>query len=205
MAKIYTGIGSRKAPIHILTLARLIGWKLASEGWTLYSGGAEGMDINFYLGALGWTQTQVNVIPNLATIFLPWDGFQKRHNNDPSGHFINYQLLECCPKALELAASVHPNWEAVKKGGSLHMHGRNACQILGLDLKTPTKNVICWAPETIKGVVSGGTATAVSIARASGIPVTNLFNIDDYNRALKFVELTDFDLKTLSGNVGASQ
>jgi hypothetical protein len=49
---------------------------------------------------------------------------------------------------------------------------RNAMQILGEDLQTPTEFVIAW---TIDGRDSGGTGQALRMADYYGIPIFNLF------------------------------
>jgi len=82
------------------------------------------------------------------------------------------------PEAMEIAAKYHGAWDKcsayVRK-----LHGRNAFQVLGLDLKTPSKFLLCWTPDgcishKIRSVRTGGTGTAISIADAYGIPVFNL-------------------------------
>lgn len=204
MTKIYTGVGSRKAPKHICTLMRLAGFKLASDGWCLRSGAAPGPDDEFYLGAMDWYATQIpsEVKHCVAEIYLPWNGFENKWHNDPSGHFINYQFLDGCAKALEIASQVHPNWEACKKGGSYHMHGRNAMQILGAELDLPSQAVFCYAKESSAGVVSGGTATAVNIGKANNVPIKNLFFQDVYEAVLRYVGITEERLFALSGITG---
>ena len=50
--------------------------------------------------------------------------------------------------------------------------GRNGYQVLGYDLKTPSKFLICWTKD---GKETGGTAQAMRIAKDYKIPVYNLF------------------------------
>ncbi len=50
------------------------------------------------------------------------------------------------------------------------MHARNAHQVLGQDLESPSLCVICWTP---KGELKGGTRTAIVIAEQNDIPVFN--------------------------------
>lgn len=87
-----------------------------------------------------------------------------------------------------LAAEVHPKWQsltsAVKK-----LHARNCSQILGMDLKTPSKFVLAWTPdgaETEKqcSARTGGTGTAIKLASRNGIPVFNMAN-DDWETRFK--------------------
>ena len=48
--KWYTGVGSRETPSDILEVMESVGYALASQGWTLRSGGAVGADQAFERG-----------------------------------------------------------------------------------------------------------------------------------------------------------
>jgi hypothetical protein len=120
--------------------------KLQSVGYILRSGGAQGADSAFAAGA---------------------------------GKFVGIWRPEhSTQQSEEIAACYHPVWNKltpyVKK-----LHGRNAFQVLGADLKTPSEFLICWTPDgcishATRSVTTGGTGTAISIASAHGIPVSNL-------------------------------
>jgi hypothetical protein len=84
----------------------------------------------------------------------------------------------CTPMAEEIAARYHPVWNRltpyVKK-----LHGRNAFQVLGGDLATPSAFLICWTPDgclkhSERSIKTGGTGTAISIASEYGVIVINL-------------------------------
>lgn len=77
---------------------------------------------------------------------------------------------DATPEAIELSSRFHPNWSACS-GNARRKHGRNAMIVLGRDLCTPVELVICWTP---RGEYVGGTAQAMRIADAWGIPVQNL-------------------------------
>jgi hypothetical protein len=81
-----------------------------------------------------------------------------------------FYAKDATDEALELAASVHPAWhrcnDYVRK-----LHARNCMQILGKDLNTPVKLVICWTPN---GERTGGTGQALRLADKYGIPIVNL-------------------------------
>lgn len=81
-----------------------------------------------------------------------------------------YHPKQATPEAIEIASKVHPAWENcndwVRK-----LHGRNAMQVLGDVMKTPSEFLICW---TFEGKTIGGTATAIKIAQQNEIPVYNL-------------------------------
>ncbi len=170
--KYYTGIGSRKTPTEILDIMRKIGFKLAQIGWTLRSGGAIGADTAFYMGA---HKASGNV-----EIYRP----------------EHIEQFETGQRALEIAEKYHPYWNNlshyVKK-----LHGRNTFQVLGKNLNTPSKFVICWTPDGCKTHMmrnrqTGGTGTAISIANIRKIKIYNLANINDYSEIVNSKKLKLF-------------
>lgn len=146
----YTGIGSRETPSHICNEMRLIACLLFGRGYILRSGGADGADLAFEEGAA-----------NRKEIFLPWKGF---NGSTSSLYNIN-------PLAFEIASKYHPVWHQLKDSHK-KMHARNVHQVLGLNLNDPVDFVVCY---TVDGKLSGGTATAMRIARDKDIPIFNLF------------------------------
>lgn len=91
-----------------------------------------------------------------------------------------YLANEATDEAMAIAKVYHRAWQRlspyVKK-----LHGRNAFQVLGDDLSTPSMGLICWTPDGCmchenRSIVTGGTGTAISIADAYGVPVANLQN-----------------------------
>ncbi len=155
--KIFAGIGSRECPAHILDLMIRIAYKLSLQGYTLRSGGATGCDA----------------------------AFEKGCDQDVSRKQI-YLAEDATEASMRLASMYHPAWLRCD-AYARHLHGRNAMIILGKDLMTPVRFVICW---TNNGKKKGGTATGIKIAEANNIPVKNLSNHIDYRDAQKFV---DFD------------
>lgn len=152
---VFTGIGSRSTPSHVFDLMTLIAEKLSNHGLTLRSGGADGADTAFENGArAGKTKPD---------IYLPWPGFNNRKY--PSS-------APMTQAALQLAAEIHPAWNQCSQGAR-KLHARNTFQILGANLDSPSDFVVFWAPSK-KGIVQGGTATAVKLAVSHGIPVFNL-------------------------------
>jgi hypothetical protein len=155
MNNIYTGIGSRETPEPILSIMESIGFNFGSLGWLLRSGGASGADSAFEKGA---TKTF-----SPKEIYLPW----KLFNNNLS------KLFNITNEALSIAAKFHKNWSNLSHGSRL-LHARNVYQVLGYDLKTPTKFIICW---TVDGKFTGGTGQALRIADHYNIPIYNLFKL----------------------------
>jgi hypothetical protein len=91
-----------------------------------------------------------------------------------------YRLHDVTDEALELAARFHPKWDRCSEHARLLL-ARNGFQILGPDLQSPSKFVVCW---TCDGKASGGTGQAMRIADAYGITIYNLHDIAAGYRAL---------------------
>lgn len=167
----YAGIGSRIAPPVILVQLTRIARYMEKHGFILRSGGAEGCDMFFERGVLD---------PSHKQIFLPMKGW--RGNDSPFYHVSE--------EAKAIARQFHPNYDALDPFAQLLM-GRNSYQILGEDLKTPVKLVICWTPDGCQGPfrtrATGGTGQAISIAHHHGIPVFNLKNHESIPRLKQYL------------------
>ena len=161
--KYYSGIGSRKTPEDICSLMTKIAKYLYKEDYILRSGGAEGADTAFELGA-----------GDKKEIFLPWKGFNNSKN----------KFIEIPKKAYEIASEFHPVWNTLKDYVKA-LHARNSLQVLGKDLNTLSDFIICW---TKNGSMIGGTAQALRIAKAYDIPIFNLAIEKDKERILKKIE-----------------
>ena len=130
------------------------------------SGGANGADSAFEAGV---------VDPHNAKVFLPWRGF----NNNPSALFDIHEA------AYKMAETFHPAWDRCSPAAR-KFHARNCYQVLGLDLNTPARMVICWTPF---GAVTGGTGQAMRIAQHYGIPIFNL--AEDEGPLDDFIQVTN--------------
>lgn len=160
--KYYAGIGSRQTPPEVMAILEELGYWLALAQFTLRSGGAEGADTAFELGAL-----RANAPKD---IYVPWRGY----NGNSS------MLFTVNPDAFALAATLHPAWDILGQGPR-KMHARNCAQILGDSLDKPAEFVICWTPdgcdsERTRNRKTGGTATAIVLAERNEVPVFNLKN-----------------------------
>lgn len=154
---IYTGIGSRETPSHVLALMTGIATALEGRGYILRSGGAPGADSAFEAGA-----------NTLKEIYIPWLGF----NGSTS------KLLPT-PEAFIMAEKFHPAWQRCRRGARA-LHARNCHQVLGLDLKSPAEFIICWTKDALGG---GGTGQALRIAKAHDIKIYDLagtVNLEDF-------------------------
>lgn len=87
--------------------------------------------------------------------------------------------------AINLAANFHPYWDECNVI-TRKLHGRNSMIILGADLNSPVKFVICYTPD---GKASGGTGLGIRMAESFDIPVFNLFHSETRERFDKFLEI----------------
>lgn len=160
----YAGIGSRKTPDAVLRQMERVGAKLAGDGWTLRSGGADGADSAFARGAAA--------VQGAAEIYLPWSRF----GDCASG--IDASALPSFAQAQEIAARHHPAWAKLGRGVRALM-ARNAMQVLGANLDSPSRFILCWADGSVfdgDRIVdcAGGTGLAVRLGVEQGIAVFNL-------------------------------
>jgi hypothetical protein len=172
--KYYAGVGARKSPTDILAQMYDIAGDLACKGYTLRSGGAEGADEFFYKGA--------GALAGSWEIFLPKErfrGFLSKVFGD--GSFVTHETsLQAYIMATGLLGESH--WNALDSFGKA-CHARNCHQVLGANLDSPVDFVLCWTPG---GATTGGTATAIKLAKKHGIPVINMFN-KDWRQQLEMV------------------
>lgn len=168
MRKIVTLVGTRFPPHQIAQVASKIGRNLSDRGFIGRSGGAIGMDQAWML----------DYNCELSEIYRP----------DDKCNGINVTKFENFYEAEEMVKLIIPHFEYLDFY-SQWLHVRNAYQVLGRDLKTPSDFLLCYA-EVRNKVVQGGTRTAVVLARKHGIPVYNL--IDD-EVAIKWCD--KFDIK----------
>lgn len=164
----YTGVGSRETPTEILDFFTRISFWLGRQGWILRSGGAGGADSAFEQGAIRAEAAK--------EIYLPWGRF----NGNPSRLFD----LDTGNAAAQIAAGVHPAWGRLTQGAK-KLHARNVFQVLGADLMTPSKFLICW---TSGGLDTGGTRTAIVLAKQHGIPVFNFGEPAAYDSFSSFIK-----------------
>lgn len=130
------------------------------DRFILRSGGADGADSAFERG----------VTNGRKEIYLPWRKFNK--NLSP--------LHTVGEDALSMAGMYHPVWKRLTRPAQL-LHARNCYQVLGADLKSPARFVLCWTPDGCESfaertVNTGGTGMAITIASYNDIPVINMFN-----------------------------
>lgn len=160
--KYITGVGSRQAPKQILLAMAQLAGRLVQSGWTVRTGTADGADAAFIMGA--------EACPDRLRVYGPSDA---------------------TPTALQIARKYHPAWDRCSDYAK-RLHARNVLQVLGDDLKTPSKLLVCWTLDGCKRhgtrtIKTGGTGTAISIASENGVPVYNLKNTKDMAAVQKWL------------------
>lgn len=169
--KVYAGIGSRSTPESILAVMTALARALRHEGWLLRSGNAAGADSAFQAGA----GTDAEVYVPSATFGEPFE---------PGSVGIMPS-----PEAFALAEEYHPAWDRCSPFARA-LHARNGHQVLGQDLATPARFVVCWTHDGSldgTGGNTGGTGQALRIAAANDIEVVNLRRPDHLQRVTSYL------------------
>lgn len=163
--------------------------QLESDGWILRSGGAAGADTAFESGVK---------VPDNKQIFLPSRYFNGRTDRDPG--MVNSTQLPAWGNALEAVEEFHPAPDRLTDFARMLM-GRNAMQVLGPDLNSPSSFILAFTP---RGEVTGGTGQALRIAKKYEIPVLNLGNSATYVSLSRWIQNPDHSfsdlIQNLSGN-----
>ncbi len=99
---------------------------------------------------------------------------------------------DATPAAMNVAAALHPAWNRCSPFAR-RLHGRNAFQVLGAALDSPSDFLICWTADgcihhNARTINTGGTGTAISIASTNGVPVHNLSLPAHANSWLKWLK-----------------
>lgn len=183
--KYYTGIGSRQCPKDIMKLMTDIAFKLASKGYILRSGAAQGADTAFEDGAKAYAE-QVDERVVLGQIYIPWDSFTSYDEYYKDWYKV-LDRMSTKMAAYKLASETHPAWDKCSKGDKA-LHARNTYQILGPMLNNPSSFLICWAKVDKHGNIQGGSATAWNLAQKHNVPCFNLYRQEDKDRLVKFIE-----------------
>lgn len=168
----YAGIGSRETPPAYLGMMQSIGCELGKTGWGLRSGAAKGADTAFEIGC--------STVMGIKQIFYAGDIGVNQLTQAPNGDYRG--SVAVCKL---VARAVHPNGRNLSPQ-ALELHARNTYQLLGPDLNTPVKFVVCYCTKDDKGHYMGGTGQALRMALLLNIPIMNLA---DYNPTDKEVLL----------------
>lgn len=153
----YAGIGAQNTPNEVCDQMKSVATLLATMGAVLRSGAALGADSACEMGAK-------SINPKLVEIFIAL-------NAERNPEWFNH------------ARKYHPSWSHLTRP-TQQLHARNSAIMLGRDLQTPVKFVMCWTPDA---EIMGGTGQALRIAEDYSIPVFNLFDPTAIGRLWQFV------------------
>jgi hypothetical protein len=169
---IFTGIGSRDISSQEERTIVDISEHLAYSGFTLRSGKADGADAAFQIGYQSYFYTEKK-LPN-AEIYIPWANFNNKNKRLENHWDIVFGENKT---AKQMVKRIHPAYHKLSEPASL-LHQRNCAQVLGKDLDKPSLFVLYCADENwLNGEVSGGTRTAVELARQLRIRAFNIRNL----------------------------
>lgn len=175
--KHYTGIGSRETPQTMCWFMHEVAFKFAQEGWILRSGGADGADKAFEEGC--------DEAGGDKEIYIPWNGFSGR-NNSEQGVYLLGEGVEA--SARRIVHEIHPAPDKLTKG-ALALHARNCYQVAGLELKLPSRMLLCYAKTDKNGDALGGTRTAWMYAKQFAIKSFNLYIPEHYQRVKEWLNV----------------
>lgn len=186
--KFWTGIGSRYNVSHELQTRQIaIGKHLSEKGWTLLTGGAAGSDFNFLqgssLGSLCDEISQSHVIRPVNNKYYKGQQTITRKGSYGYPAIVEYMEVEDFERAVEYYFSKGIFSEkSFNKMSEIaqQLHARNFYQIMDEKGVARSELVVYSAPEDRWGNVSGGTRTAVAIARLEGVPSYNIKLEDSY-------------------------
>lgn len=158
----YAGIGAREISSSLKKEFIEIGKLLAQRKTILRSGGADGADLAFEAGC------DFCVPRGTKEIFLPWKNFN--HNSS------SYVLPDPIPEEIvTITSRLYPHWAYVKEPVR-RLHARNVMQILGQNLNTPSKFVVCYTERSYDDPSAiGGTLFGIKLAEEYSIPVYNFY------------------------------
>lgn len=168
--KIVTGIGSREVPDFYKKMIEEIAAYIADKGYLLRSGGAPGSDTFF--------QKVYEEKKGKMEIYIPWNGFENLWKNNKNIFLADHSICE------EYTMKYHPNPDILSQG-AFKLMNRNAHQVLGKDLKSPSDIIICYTKDA---KVKGGTSQAIRIAADEGIPILNIGNKKNIKQVLKQID-----------------
>lgn len=168
--KFYTGIGHRDTPLKMRRVIVDISKKMNALHYHLRSGGAEGADSFFEVGA-----------GTRKEIYLPWKGF-----NDSMSqlHTIRDEDMEKVEQWYNDYTPHRPFSEI--KEGARKLFTRNYYQLVGYD-NTKSRYVFYYGDENAEGTVMGGTGFALYMATQLKIPIYNVKDPEQYKKIVGII------------------
>jgi len=182
VAKRAACVGSRALPEEAANVMLILGSRLATLGWEIHSGDAEGSDRKWHEGFM---QSPLYT-PSRAFIYLAWNGVGNRYH-DPENGFYDATQFENYGDARALALEARGSFEGLGRGG-IALHSRNPYQVLTETLNDPVDTILFYAQPVGKaGKVKGGTNTAVALALKHNVTAINLYTEEGLRRVESFM------------------
>lgn len=198
--KFYTGVGSRQTPLYIMYMMAELAMIFEKKGFKLRSGCAIGADSAFE-DALSDLKNAEIYIPNKGFPFKMGASLKKEYLVPKLIHGVGGDSLYTEAMRLIHMKDIYKGWMFAKPY-VMELHNRNMFQVLGQDLKTPSKFTVCYTKgrelkyeDTTKK--TGGTGTAINASSLYNVDVFNLSVDEHYTRLQKFINdnrhLVDYD------------
>jgi hypothetical protein len=161
--------------------------RLAARGWKMVSGGAEGADTAWEVGA--------RLSGGSAQIYTPWPKYGKSRETDLGDDgfpllrgLAHIGQVATSDELLEEAEKFHPKWHSLTPG-MRKMMARNVAIILGPSMTEPVDMVLAY---TLHGSGKGGTGHGLRVAESRGIPIFDLgdpsFSLQNMKQRIETIE-----------------
>jgi hypothetical protein len=169
----YAGAGSKDAPEDVQKVMQETGKRFHEKGWVLRSGGEGDPEKGFMMMYSRLTKTR---------IFLPFDGYNSWVDTDRD---CGCTAVGENMAARELARA-GPGFDDLDATFTLK-RTRDVCRVLGKDLRSPARRVICWTPDGAEtasdcGPITDSSYMVIRLATRFDIPVDNLSNENTFER-----------------------
>ena len=157
-----------------------VAYTCATLGIDYRSGGALGAD---YISELAYRTALDEGHENDIEIYVPNSYYRAESGKDnPLQSYHRIPNKDTYEYRKEVIRGIHPNPSALTSF-AMALHCRNVNELCGDDLESNVDAVVCW---TERGKTTGGTATAINLAKYLEIPVFNLgANTEDVLNALE--------------------
>ena len=172
--KAYVGLGNDDAPQDVLEKMTEIAKILAERGWTLrHTGNIKGPDVAFEKGA------------GPSEAYIAWKGFNERQSE-----FIPPKNVH--PEVVTIMKQYMPTFDNIKPG--VHkIIARSVYAIIGKDLRSPARFIVCWSADGAENAANKTAKTGfmglpIAFGSSLNVPVFNLKNPDAYDRLMQFIQ-----------------
>ncbi len=193
LERFFAGIGSRDTPVFFKAIMANLTYVLTTHlNYTLRSGAARGADSYFEAGLINNNQQ--------SEIYAPKKGFGEIKSNAHRHILHNNMWAKMEAMSIIEKFNLHEKWKFLinskseKCSFAVAAHIRNVFQVLGdlTDGEKPVKFVCCWTPDGATEISdttedTGGTRSAIRLARHLDIPVFNLAKKEHGIRVVSFL------------------